>query len=159
MRTDFQYRGLAQTYFVTWYLATSRRSIGWVSRPGYGAGMLDYWPIFHLPSSTAINAKLDGAATSITTRTVAAVAVAFGFQDATIAPTNLGAWGRMGTNTTVFTAGTLAASATTTATSVVSATPSAITTIWPAELHFFIEQPSNASTSVFSVRVSTATAA
>jgi hypothetical protein len=117
----YQYRGLAQTYFVTSDFTTS----------GSGTALeLITGLSFTFPASTAINAKLDCYLNY--NQNVAAVAVAFGFQDATIAPTNLNAWGRMGTNTTVFTAGTLAASATTTATSVVSATPSAITTIWPA---------------------------
>jgi hypothetical protein len=53
--------------------------------------------------------------------------------------------------------GTLTALASTTATAVVTATPSAITTIWYADIHGFIEQPSNASTSAFNIMVKTAT--
>lgn len=143
-----QYRGLAQTYFVTGDFTTS----------GSGTALeLITGLSWTFPATTAMNVKVDCYLNY--NQNVAAVAVAFGFQDATVAPTNLAGWGKMGTNTTAFTAGTLAASTTTTATAVVSATPSAITTIWPAELHLFIEQPSNAGTSVFSIRVSTATAA
>lgn len=90
---------------------------------------------------------------------VAAVAVAFGIQDTPIAPSNILAQGIIGTNTTAFTQGTLVALTTTTATAIVSATPSAITTDWTAQLSGLIEAPSNASPTTISIRVSTATAA
>jgi hypothetical protein len=55
----------------------------------------------------------------------AAAAVAFGIQAATNAPTAINAMGQEGTSLTAFTTGTLRALATTTATNIVSATPSA----------------------------------
>src|SRR5205807_756978 len=61
-------------------------------------------------------------------------AVAFGIQGATTAPNSIDANGTEYTSATVFTAGTLNSLATTTATNIVSATPSAITTIWKTEL-------------------------
>lgn len=109
------------------------------------------------PALAALKVKVDcDLLYSIAT---AAVAVDFGFTDTTVAPTNLNATGEIYTNTTVVTEATLQNSSTTTATSIVSATPSAITTIWQAHLHLFIEQPSNASTSVFAIQVKTANAA
>lgn len=87
----------------------------------------------------------------------AAVAVAFGVQGATTAPTNLEASGTMYPNTTTLATGTLTALTTTTATSVVSATPSAIATIWRALVSGTLEFPSNASPTVFNLLVSTAT--
>jgi hypothetical protein len=53
--------------------------------------------------------------------------------------------------------GVLSDLASTTPTSVVSFTPSAITTIWNAELSGTIEQPSNATPGVFGVYVYTTT--
>lgn len=88
----------------------------------------------------------------------ATAAVAFGFQDASVAPTNLAAQAQMQTAATTLAYANVVGSSTTTATSIVSATPSAITTNWQANIYGYIEQPSNASTSVFTLRVSTATA-
>lgn len=87
------------------------------------------------------------------------VAVAFGIQSATIAPTNIFATGLESTNTTAATEGTLPTLTTTTATNIVSATPSAVTTVWRVSLAGFIENPSNASTNQINIMVSTATAA
>ena len=90
----------------------------------------------------------------------AVVAVDFGVQDVTIAPTNLQATGTQAN--TVGAAATVVSGAqiitTTTATSVTSATPAAITTNYPIELHGMIEQPSNAATSVVQIMVKTANA-
>lgn len=72
----------------------------------------------------------------------AAVADQFGVQAASLAPTNFMAKGTVQTNATVFTSGNLPALTTTTATAVVTFTPSAITTIWEADLDGFIENPS-----------------
>jgi len=88
---------------------------------------------------------------------VATAAVAFGLQDTTNAPTNLMAVGHSQTNTTAFTEGVLAALTTTTATNVVSATPSAITTNWVAEINGTVEHGATAHT--LNLMVSTATAA
>lgn len=87
----------------------------------------------------------------------AAVAVSFGIQDVSVAPTNLLATGHQQTDTTVFTGGTLAALASTTATAIVSATPAATTTKYTIDLNGFIEQPSNAMTSAINIMVKTAT--
>jgi hypothetical protein len=78
----------------------------------------------------------------------AAVPIAFGIQDVTIAPTNLYARGTIYTSASVFATANLPTLTTTTATNIVTGTPSAITTIWNADLDGTIEQPSNASTSV-----------
>lgn len=84
-------------------------------------------------------------------------AVAFGIQGATTAPTNINANATSFTSTTAETTGTLNGLATTTATNVVSVAPSAITTIWKAEMDGTIEAPSNASPTVVNWMVSTAT--
>ena len=84
-------------------------------------------------------------------------AVAFGIQGATTAPTNIEATATSFSNTTAETTGTLTGLNTTTATSVVSVAPSAITTIWKAELDGTLEAPSNASPTVLNFMVSTAT--
>jgi hypothetical protein len=144
----FQYRGLAQTYFVTSDFTTSASGTALEAITGL---------TWTFPASTAINARVD--CNILYNQNAGTAAVAFGWQDATIAPTNLAASGFMYTSATASTEGTVAASTATTAVSLVSATPSVITTIWHAQLHFLIEQPSNASTSVFTIRVSTATAA
>lgn len=88
----------------------------------------------------------------------AAVAVDFGIQDVTVAPTNINAMAEMFTSATAVTAANLPTLASTTATSIVSATPSAITTKWNAHIEGFIEQPSNAAESVINIMVKTANA-
>lgn len=87
----------------------------------------------------------------------ATAAVAFGVQGATTAPTNINANGTIFSNTTAETTGTLNGLTTTTATAVVSVAPSAITTIWKAEMDGTAELPSNASPTVLNFMVSTAT--
>lgn len=84
------------------------------------------------------------------------VAVAFGIQAATNAPTNIGANGTIWTSTTAATSGTLTGLNTTTATNVVSATPSATATVFKAELDGTFELAASANT--FNVMVSTANA-
>lgn len=86
-------------------------------------------------------------------------AVAFGIQGATTAPTNINANATSFSNTTAETTGTLNGLTTTTATNVVSVAPSAITTIWKAEMDGTIEAPSNASPTVVNWMTSTATSA
>lgn len=85
------------------------------------------------------------------------VAVAFGIQAATIAPTNIFATGTIQTNTTAFSAGTLATLATTTATNIVSATPGATATNFKAELDGTIELPAGENTINFMVSTATGT--
>ena len=87
----------------------------------------------------------------------AAVADSFGIQ-ATVAPTNIFATGQVFTNTTAFTAGNLPTLSSTTATNIVTGTPSAITTVWNAELSGFVENPSTTANTI-NIMVKTATAA
>jgi hypothetical protein len=109
-----------------------------------------------MPASTALNIPFHCAL--VYHQNSAVVAVAFGFQNATTGATNLIASGEIHTSTTALTAGNVANTTATTATAVVSATPSVITTNWNATLDGMIEQPSGTA-SVFTIRVSTATAA
>jgi len=109
-----------------------------------------------MPGSTALNIPFHCAL--VYHQNVANAAVAFGFQNTTTGSTNLIASGTINTSATVFAAANVANTTATTATSVVSGTPSAITTNWNAVLDGFIEQPSGTA-SVFTIRVSTATAA
>jgi hypothetical protein len=89
----------------------------------------------------------------------ATAAVSFGIQSATIAPTNIFATGLMTTAAAAQTSGNLPTLSTTTATAIVTATPSAITTVWGIDLSGYIENPSNASANVINIMVKTATAA
>lgn len=110
-----------------------------------------------MPASTAINVPFSCFLQySIAT---AAVAVSFGIQDVSVAPTAINAQGLQYTSATAATEGTLVNLASTTATAIVTATPSAVTTVWMAQLHGMIEQPSNASSSAINIMVKTATAA
>jgi len=109
-----------------------------------------------MPGTTALNIPFHCAL--VYHQNAAAVAVAFGFQNATTGATNLLTSGRINTSATAATSANVANTTATTATSVVSATPSAITTNWNATLDGLIEQPSGTA-SVFTIRVSTATAA
>lgn len=84
-------------------------------------------------------------------------AVAFGLQDVTVSPTNIGAQATMQTNTTAFTSGALVALSSTTATAIVSASPNATGTDYTAQLSGLIEAPSNASSTAINILVSTAT--
>lgn len=88
----------------------------------------------------------------------AVAAVSFGFQSVTVSPTQFNATGDIYTSATAVTAGNLQGLNTTTATAIVTATPSAITTIWNADIYGMLEYPSNASTSVINIMVKTATA-
>lgn len=84
----------------------------------------------------------------------AVVPIAFGIQDVTIAPTNIYSRGTIYTSGSVFATANLPTLTTTTATNIVTGTPSAITTIWNADLDGTIEQPSNASTSALNIMAS-----
>ena len=90
---------------------------------------------------------------------VGIAAVSFGVQSMTVAPTNGFFVGTLYTSATAVTAGNLPALNSTTATAIVTGTPSAITTVWNAELYGYLEQPSNASSSVINIMVKTAVAA
>ena len=90
---------------------------------------------------------------------VGIAAVSFGVQSVTVAPTNGFFVGTLYTSATALTAGNLPALNSTTATVIVTGTPSAITTVWNAELYGYLEQPSNASASVINIMVKTEVAA
>jgi hypothetical protein len=110
-----------------------------------------------LPANTAV--KVPFSCHLAYSQATAAVTVAFGIQDVTVAPTNIFATGSQQTNTTAFTGATLATLSTTTATNIVSATPSATATIYKVDLAGYVEQPSNASSSVLQIMVSTSNSA
>jgi hypothetical protein len=112
-----------------------------------------------LPASLAVNYSFHCSFNySIAT---ANVAVAFGVQGATTAPTSISAHGTIWTANTAgaLTPGQLTALNTTTATNVMTATPTAaVTTIMNADMDGTIEAPSNASPTVLNIMVSTANA-
>jgi hypothetical protein len=108
-----------------------------------------------VPANTALNIPFTCHLTY--SQATAAAAVAFGIQDATVSPSNIGAQATIQTNTTVFASGALVALQSTTATAIVSATPSATGTNYTAQITGFIEAPSNASSTAINVMVSTAT--
>lgn len=85
----------------------------------------------------------------------AAAANQFGIQDVTVAPTSLMVKADVNISASTFTAANVPALTTTTATSIVTFTPSAITTVWNARIAGFIEQPSNAAESVINLLVLT----
>jgi len=86
-----------------------------------------------------------------------AVVDEFGIGITGTAPTQANASATVYTSASATTTGTLTALASTTPTLVVSFTPSAITTIWKAELDGTVEQPSNATPGVFGVYAYTTT--
>lgn len=104
-----------------------------------------------MPANVAINLPFE--CHMAYSQATAAAADAFGIQDVTVAPTNLFATGIMNTNTTASTQANLPALTTTTATNIVSATPSAATTVWNVDLHGLIQQPSNTSSSAINIMV------
>jgi hypothetical protein len=108
-----------------------------------------------VPANTALNIPFTCHLTY--SQATAAAAVAFGIQDATVSPSNIGAQATIQTNTTAFTSGALVALQSTTATAIVSATPSATGTNYTAQVTGFIEAPSNASSTAINIMVSTAT--
>jgi len=87
-----------------------------------------------------------------------AIAVAFGIQDVTVAPTRIDAFGNMSTAAANTTAGSLVGLATTTATNIVSHAAGA-GFVGNVILSGVIQQPSNASSSAIDIMVSQATAA
>jgi hypothetical protein len=108
-----------------------------------------------LPTSKAVNVSFHCAL--LFDQGTAAVSDSFGIGVTGTAPTQANASGTVFTSASVSQTGTLAALASTTPTAVVTFTPSAITTIWKAELDGTIEQPSNATPGVFNIYVSTTT--
>lgn len=88
----------------------------------------------------------------------AAVSDTFGIQAASLAPTNIMAKGDVATSAAVVAFGNLPTLNTTTATSFVTFTPSAITTVWNARFAGMIENPSGVANTI-NIMVSQSTAA
>jgi hypothetical protein len=109
-----------------------------------------------LPANTAANYPFR--CEILYSQQAAAVAAAFGIQSATIAPTNIMAKGDIGTSASVTAYGNLPVLNSTTATTIVTFTPSAITTVWNARLAGFIENPSGVANTI-NIMTSTTTAA
>jgi hypothetical protein len=108
-----------------------------------------------LPVSRALN--VSGHCSLIYDQASAAVSDSFGIGVTGTAPSNVNASGTAYTSASASTTGTLTALASTTPTAIVTFTPSAITTIWKAELDFTVEQPSNATPGVVGIYVATTT--
>lgn len=104
---------------------------------------------FTMPASMAVNVPFS--CHLLYSQATAAASDSFGIQDVTVAPTNLMAKAQAYISASTFTAGNLPALTTTTATAIVTFTPSAAATVWNADIDGFIEQPSNASTSVVQI--------
>jgi hypothetical protein len=92
-------------------------------------------------------------------QTVGTATVAFGIQSVTISPTNISAQGQLYTAAGAVSQGNLQTLTTTTATNIVTGTPSATTTIFNADLFGMLELPSNASANVVNIMVSQSTGA
>jgi hypothetical protein len=110
---------------------------------------------FTNPANTALISKWD--CDIQYNQQTAAVADAFGIQDVTIAPNEIDASGFVQTAATTWVDSVLNALASTTATNIVAMTPSAITTIWHAQIRATVDHPSNASSSVIQLMVKTGT--
>jgi hypothetical protein len=85
----------------------------------------------------------------------AAVAMQFGIQAATVNPNDISAKGRVDTSTSAQTSGVLSNLATTTATSIVTFTPSATATVFGADLDGSIDEPANNQGQVVNIMVQT----
>jgi hypothetical protein len=112
---------------------------------------------FTLPANTA--AQYPVRCELLYSQATAAVADQFGIQAATFAPTNIMGKANVMTSTTAQTAGNLPTLAATTATAIVTFTPSATATVFNATLFALIENPSNASTQTINVMVQTSNSA
>lgn len=113
---------------------------------------------FTLPASLAQNIPFE--CNLMYSQATGAVSDAFGIGFVGYNPTRIDAYGTMSTNTTVYTTGVLTNNTTgTTAVAIVTATPSAITTVWTARLAGTIQNASNAGTNTLNFYVSQGTAA
>jgi hypothetical protein len=89
----------------------------------------------------------------------AAVADQFGIQDVNVNPTNIAAKAQVNTSATAFTAGNLPTLVNNNPTAIVTFTPSAITTVWNADITGLVEQPSAGNaTQTIQIMVQTSTA-
>lgn len=89
----------------------------------------------------------------------AATSMQFGIQLATNAPTNVNAKGRVDTSTSAVASGVLNALNTTTATAIITFTPSASATVFGADLDGTIEEPANTNGNVINFMVQTSNSA
>jgi hypothetical protein len=98
-----------------------------------------------LPASTAVNISFDCRLQY--SQATAAVADSFGIS-ASVAPTQINTSAEAFTSASAVTSGNLQALSTTTATNIVTFTPSATGTIFNAYIHGFIENPSQAASTI-----------
>ncbi len=108
-----------------------------------------------MPATNAVNLPFD--CYFQFSQATGTAAVSFGIQDVTTAPTQINANGTMATSATAVAFGPgVQALNTTTATAILTRTPSATATIFPAEIHGVIEQPSGPASAI-NIMVKTAT--
>lgn len=142
--TAYQNAGVPQIYFTTGNFTTaantSLQTITGLTIP--------------LPLNTVLNVPFSCKLTY--SMATAAVAMSFGLQTDTLTPTNFQGMGQMETALTTTAYGD-AKVTNTTATAIVTGTPSAITTIWNAYVDGFVENPSGAATNI-NVMVATSNA-
>lgn len=133
--TAYQNFGITQVYFTTGNFTTAGntnlQTITGLTIP--------------LPATTVLNMPFSCKLTY--SMATAAVSMSFGLQTDTLTPTNFQGMGHMETALTTVAYGD-ATVTNTTATVIVSGTPSAITTIWNAYIDGFIENPSGAATNI-----------
>lgn len=139
-----QVAGLNRVYSVTADFLTDGASTSLNPIPGL---------TWTLPANTALNVPFGCTIAYAQGTGSAAITIGPGF---TQAPTNAEVMGFIGTNaTTIATGATLITTATSAG---ISGTPGAQTTVFPAEIHGFIENPSQAA-NVVTINIKTATAA
>lgn len=109
---------------------------------------------FALPANTVLKVPFSCRLTY--SMATAAVPMSFGFQTTALTPTNFQGMGQMETALTTVAYGD-ALVTNTTATTIVTGTPSVITTIWNAYLDGFVENPSGVTTTI-NVMVATSNA-
>lgn len=109
-----------------------------------------------IPASTALNVPFT--CNFVYNQATAAGGISFGIQDVTVSPTNIAAEGIVQTNTGAYDGGVLVGLNSTTATTIVTATPSATGTDYTAQVTGFIQAPSNASASAIDIMVDTGNA-
>lgn len=143
----FQFNGLAHNYFVTTDFTTANNT-----NPQTITGLS--WTF---PASQAMNVGFR--CNLLYSQATGAVADTFQVLDTTVAATNSAFGASAQISSTVATPGNLSAISSTSAQTVVTFTPSATATVYQAFIWGNIEQPSNASTSVFAIQVQTSTGA
>lgn len=133
--TGYQNSGVAQIYYTTSNFTTAANtSLQTIT------GLT-----WQLPLNTVLNVPFSCKLTY--SQATAVVPISFGLQTDTLTPTNFQGMGQMETALTTVAFGD-AKVTNTTATTIVTGTPSAITTIWNAYIDGFIENPSGAATNI-----------